>query len=96
MASEALPLAGIWVAEFGHTILGPSCGMILADLLHCCVGDNDRHDIAERDRLVNRAGLRKRAETVDEALQLIWMARREHHLVASLDKRCAECTALTP
>jgi crotonobetainyl-CoA:carnitine CoA-transferase CaiB-like acyl-CoA transferase len=27
-----LPLAGVWVAEFGHTILGPSCGMILADL----------------------------------------------------------------
>src|SRR6516162_7378069 len=23
------------------------------------------------------------------------MARREHHLVASLDKRCAECAALT-
>ncbi len=32
MASDSLPLAGIWVAEFGHTILGPSCGMILADL----------------------------------------------------------------
>jgi crotonobetainyl-CoA:carnitine CoA-transferase CaiB-like acyl-CoA transferase len=30
--SDSLPLAGIWVAEFGHTILGPSCGMILADL----------------------------------------------------------------
>ena len=32
MASDPLPLAGIRVAEFGHTILGPSCGMILADL----------------------------------------------------------------
>src|SRR5215472_18133287 len=29
---DPMPLAGIWVAEFGHTILGPSCGMILADL----------------------------------------------------------------
>ena len=30
--THPLPLAGIRVAEFGHTILGPSCGMILADL----------------------------------------------------------------
>ena len=27
-----LPLAGIRVLEFGHTILGPCCGMVLADL----------------------------------------------------------------
>ena len=26
------PLAGIRVLEFGHTILGPCCGMVLADL----------------------------------------------------------------
>lgn len=32
IASDPLPLTGIRVAEFGHTILGPSCGMILADL----------------------------------------------------------------
>jgi crotonobetainyl-CoA:carnitine CoA-transferase CaiB-like acyl-CoA transferase len=28
---KPLPLAGIRVAEFGHTILGPCCGMVLAD-----------------------------------------------------------------
>jgi crotonobetainyl-CoA:carnitine CoA-transferase CaiB-like acyl-CoA transferase len=28
---KALPLAGIRVLEFGHTILGPCCGMVLAD-----------------------------------------------------------------
>jgi crotonobetainyl-CoA:carnitine CoA-transferase CaiB-like acyl-CoA transferase len=29
--SKPLPLAGIRVLEFGHTILGPCCGMVLAD-----------------------------------------------------------------
>jgi crotonobetainyl-CoA:carnitine CoA-transferase CaiB-like acyl-CoA transferase len=28
----ALPLAGIRVVEFSHTVMGPSCGVILADL----------------------------------------------------------------
>ncbi|MSP93963.1 MAG: CoA transferase [Alphaproteobacteria bacterium] len=32
MSGRPLPLAGIRVLEFGHTILGPSCGMVLADL----------------------------------------------------------------
>ncbi len=31
-AGASLPLAGTRVLEFGHTILGPSCGMLLADL----------------------------------------------------------------
>ena len=31
-APRPLPLAGIRVLEFGHTILGPCCGMVLADL----------------------------------------------------------------
>ncbi|MBP2511706.1 MULTISPECIES: CaiB/BaiF CoA transferase family protein [Agrobacterium] len=30
--TAALPLAGIKVVEFSHMIMGPSCGMILADL----------------------------------------------------------------
>jgi len=29
---SSLPLAGVRVLEFGHTILGPCCGMVLADL----------------------------------------------------------------
>jgi crotonobetainyl-CoA:carnitine CoA-transferase CaiB-like acyl-CoA transferase len=29
--AKPLPLAGIRVLEFGHTILGPCCGMVLAD-----------------------------------------------------------------
>lgn len=31
-ASEGLPLDGIVVLELGHTVMGPTCGMILADL----------------------------------------------------------------
>src|SRR6516164_11253546 len=86
-----------WVAHVQHQcLLGEGCPVIFADLLHSRVGDDDRHDIPKRDRLLDRPCPRERAETVDEALQLIWMARREHHLVASLDKRYAECAALTP
>ena len=31
-ASKALPLAGIRVVEFTHMVMGPTCGMVLADL----------------------------------------------------------------
>ena len=30
--SSPLPLAGIRVLEFSHMVMGPSCGMVLADL----------------------------------------------------------------
>lgn len=30
--NKTLPLEGICVLDFGHTVMGPSCGMILADL----------------------------------------------------------------
>ena len=31
-ASDALPLTGIRVVEFSHMVMGPSCGLVLADL----------------------------------------------------------------
>jgi crotonobetainyl-CoA:carnitine CoA-transferase CaiB-like acyl-CoA transferase len=46
--SEALPLAGIRVVEFTHMVMGPTCGMILADLgaevikVEPLAGDNTR------------------------------------------------------
>src|SRR3546814_13101610 len=32
MSDKNLPRSGIRVLDFGHTVMGPSCGMILADL----------------------------------------------------------------
>ncbi|MGH8369322.1 MAG: CoA transferase, partial [Pseudomonas sp.] len=29
---QALPLAGIRVVEFVHMVMGPTCGLVLADL----------------------------------------------------------------
>jgi crotonobetainyl-CoA:carnitine CoA-transferase CaiB-like acyl-CoA transferase len=46
--SEPLPLAGLRVVEFTHMVMGPSCGMILADLgaevikIEPLEGDNTR------------------------------------------------------
>ena len=30
--TESLPLAGIRVVEFVHMVMGPTCGLVLADL----------------------------------------------------------------
>ena len=32
MDADSLPLAGIRVVEFTHMVMGPTCGMILADM----------------------------------------------------------------
>lgn len=32
IAGKKLPLQGITVLDFGHTVMGPSCGLVLADL----------------------------------------------------------------
>ncbi|MDP3084480.1 MAG: CoA transferase, partial [Rubrivivax sp.] len=48
MNTEPLPLAGIRVVEFTHMVMGPTCGMILADLgaevikVEPLAGDNTR------------------------------------------------------
>ena len=31
-AAESLPLSGLRVVEFTHMVMGPSCGMVLADM----------------------------------------------------------------
>ena len=49
MAEERLPLQGIRVVEFVHVIMGPSCGLVLADLgaevikVEPLEGDHTRH-----------------------------------------------------
>jgi crotonobetainyl-CoA:carnitine CoA-transferase CaiB-like acyl-CoA transferase len=46
---QALPFAGIRVVEFTHMVMGPTCGMVLADLgaevikIEPLLGDNTRH-----------------------------------------------------
>jgi crotonobetainyl-CoA:carnitine CoA-transferase CaiB-like acyl-CoA transferase len=46
---KALPLAGVRVVEFVHMVMGPSCGLVLADLgaevikIEPLAGDNTRH-----------------------------------------------------
>ncbi|HJQ56143.1 MAG TPA: CaiB/BaiF CoA-transferase family protein [Vineibacter sp.] len=32
MASQELPLSGVRVVEFSHTVMGPTCGLVLADV----------------------------------------------------------------
>ena len=45
------PLAGLVVLEFAHTIMGPSCGLVLgdlgADVIHVepAEGDRDRKSV---------------------------------------------------
>ncbi|HEX2009427.1 MAG TPA: CoA transferase, partial [Roseateles sp.] len=45
---ENLPLAGLRVIEFTHMVMGPTCGMVLADLgaevikIEPLAGDNTR------------------------------------------------------
>jgi hypothetical protein len=47
--SAKLPLAGIRVLEFSHMVMGPTCGLVLADLgaevikLEPIEGDSTRH-----------------------------------------------------
>ncbi len=48
-ARAALPLAGLRVVEFSHMVMGPTCGMVLADLgaevikVEPVEGDRTRH-----------------------------------------------------
>ena len=48
MSEKALPLTGVRVVEFTHMVMGPTCGMVLADLgaevikVEPIAGDNTR------------------------------------------------------
>jgi crotonobetainyl-CoA:carnitine CoA-transferase CaiB-like acyl-CoA transferase len=54
----ALPLAGLRVVEFTHMVMGPTCGMVLADLgaevikVEPIEGDSTRHLLGRGRRLL--------------------------------------------
>jgi len=49
MTKKPLPLAGLRVVEFTHMVMGPTCGMVLADMgaevikVEPIEGDRTRH-----------------------------------------------------
>src|SRR3546814_10864955 len=53
-SAPALPLAGLRVVEFTHMVMGPTCGMVLADLgaevikVEPVGGDRTRHLLGAR------------------------------------------------
>jgi len=82
---NTLPLAGIRVVEFTHMVMGPTCGMVLADLgaevikVEPIAGDNTRHllgsgagffPLFNRNKKSIALDLRQ-AEGIEAALKLI-------------------------
>jgi hypothetical protein len=65
----------------------------LADLLERRVGDDHHYHVAELDGLRDRAHLGERPETCGEWLDVLRMARREHHRVPGFDEQGAKGTA---
>ncbi len=71
--SEALPLAGIRVVEFSQMVMGPSCGMILADLGADVIkveppkGDRTRYFKSVASGFFNTYSRNKRSIVIDTA-----------------------------
>jgi crotonobetainyl-CoA:carnitine CoA-transferase CaiB-like acyl-CoA transferase len=70
--SERLPLAGVRVVEFSHVVMGPACGLVLADLGADVVkvepplgGDKTRHLGAASAGLFTTYSRNKRSVAVD-------------------------------
>jgi hypothetical protein len=66
---------------------------ILAELWHSAIRHGDEHDGAERCGFFRRAGVCARPELLDEALELLGVARRHEHLVAGLHPMARERAA---
>ncbi len=70
-ADESLPLAGIRVIEFTHMVMGPTCGMILADLgadvikIEPIVGDNTRRLLGSGAGFFGMFNRNKRSLAID-------------------------------
>jgi crotonobetainyl-CoA:carnitine CoA-transferase CaiB-like acyl-CoA transferase len=69
--SQALPLAGIRVIEFTHMVMGPTCGMLLADLgadvikVEPLKGDNTRRLLGSGAGFFSLYNRNKRSFSVD-------------------------------
>ena len=67
--------------------------MRLPDLFECGVRHHHHHHVAKGDGLFHRAGLGERTETRRHLLEILGMARREHHRIARLDEQSAKRAA---
>ena len=67
----ALPLAGVRVVEFTHMVMGPTCGMVLADLgaevikVEPLTGDNTRKLIGAGAGFFSMFNRNKKSVTLD-------------------------------
>jgi crotonobetainyl-CoA:carnitine CoA-transferase CaiB-like acyl-CoA transferase len=71
VAPEQLPLAGVRVVEFSHVVMGPACGLVLADLgaevvkVEPIGGDKTRHLAAASAGLFTTYSRNKRSVAAD-------------------------------
>ena len=71
MTEQALPYAGLKVIEFTHMVMGPTCGLILADLgadvikIEPLKGDNTRHLLGSGAGFFSAFNRNKRSLAVD-------------------------------
>jgi len=72
-----------WLAGEGATVRLP-------DLFECGVRHHHHHHVAKGDGLFHSAGLGERTETRRHRLEMLGMARREHHRRARLDEKSAK------
>ena len=86
-SAEGLPLAGIRVLELGHTVMGPSCSLVLADLgadvikIEPLEGDRTRANIGFGSALFPVFNRNKRSLVID-----LKSAARSHRARASGDR----------
>jgi crotonobetainyl-CoA:carnitine CoA-transferase CaiB-like acyl-CoA transferase len=81
-AADALPLAGIRVVEFTHMVMGPTCGMVLADLgaevvkVEPIAGDNTRRLLGSGAGFFAMFNRNKRSLAVDvkdaRGREIVW------------------------
>src|SRR3546814_559973 len=86
---RALPLAGIRVVEFTHMVMGPTCGMVLADLgaevikIEPVAGDNTRRLLGSGAGFFPLFNRNKKSIALD--LQTAGGIEAAHRLAATAD-----------